>query len=203
MILVTVGSALEPFTRLLAAMDEMAPRLGEPVVMQSGLTPYPGRHTDCLGYVCFDRMHELVGLCRVLIGHGSTGPALMARLYGKPLIVVPRDPVLNETFNDHQFQMARAMEGRSRMIEMVYNVADLETAVRRAQAKADQGLTYEPFPERERLLRAIRAAVEGREIPPPRPPVERYQLNGSVRRAPTPGDRVRALRRPSMQDERP
>jgi len=78
---------------------------------------------------------------------------------------VPRDPVLNETFNDHQFQMARAMEGRSRMIEMVYDVADLETAVRRAQAKADQGLTYEPFPERERLLRALRAAVAGREIP--------------------------------------
>jgi len=73
MILVTVGSAEQPFTRLLRAMDELAPRLGEPVVIQSGRTPYPGRHTDCLGYVSFDRMHELVGLCRVLIGRGPTG----------------------------------------------------------------------------------------------------------------------------------
>ncbi len=36
MIFVTVGSSLQPFTRLLNAIDEMAPRLGEPVVMQSG-----------------------------------------------------------------------------------------------------------------------------------------------------------------------
>ena len=165
MILVTVGSSEQPFTHLLRAMDELAPRLGEAVVMQSGRTPYPGRHTDCLGYASFDRMHKLVGLCRVLIGHGSTGPVLMARLYGRPLIIVPRDPARNETFDDHQFQVARAMEGRSRMIEVVYDVADLEAAVRRAQAKADQGLTYEPCPERERLLRALRAAVEGREIP--------------------------------------
>lgn len=165
MILVTVGSAEQPFTRLLHAMDELAPRLGERVVMQSGRTPYDGRHTECLGYVSFERMHELAEACRVLIGHASTGAVLIARRYGKPLVLVPRDPARNETFDDHQFQMARAMEGRGHMIEVVYDVADLETAVRRAQAKADQGLTYEPFPERERLLRALRAAVEGREIP--------------------------------------
>jgi len=45
------------------------------------------------------------------------------------------------------------------------DTADLEAAVRRAQQKARDGLTYEPYPERERLLAAIRAAVEGREIP--------------------------------------
>jgi UDP-N-acetylglucosamine transferase subunit ALG13 len=167
MILVTVGSEVRPFTRLMAAMDEMAPRLGEPVVMQCGREPYPGRNTECLGYVTFGRMQQLVSACRVIVGHGSTGPPLMAHRFGKPLIVVPRDPALNETFNDHQFQTARALDHRSLMVEIVCDIAGLEAAVRRAQAKADQGLTYEADPERERLVAAIRAAAEGREVPGP------------------------------------
>jgi UDP-N-acetylglucosamine transferase subunit ALG13 len=166
MILVTVGSAGQAFTRLLDAMDEMAPRLGEPVVMQAGReTPYQGRNTQCHGYLTFGRIQGLVRDCRVLVGQASTGAVLMARRYGKPLVLVPRDPARGETVDDHQHQTARAMEGRSRMVEVVYDTKDLEAAVRRAQAKADSGLTYEPDPGRERLLAAIRAAVEGREVP--------------------------------------
>jgi len=166
-ILVTVGSEIRPFTRLLAAMDEMAPRLGEPVIMQCGRQPYTGRNTHCLGYLTFGRMQRLVARCRAIVGQGSTGAVLMARRYGKPLVLVPRDPALGETFDDHQLQTAHAVKHRSRMMEVVYDIADLEAAVRRAQAKADAGLTYEPDPEREHLLAAIRAAVEGRELPDP------------------------------------
>lgn len=161
MILVTVGSSAAPFARLLAAMDGLAPRLGEPVVMQCGRRPYPGRYARSVGYVAFGAMEELLCRCRALVGHASTGAVLMARRHGKPLVLVARDPALGETFDDHQFQTARSLEGRSRMVEVVYDIGGLEAAVRRAQAKADQGLTWEPQPERERLLAAIRAAVEG------------------------------------------
>jgi hypothetical protein len=51
------------------------------------------------------------------------------------------------------------------MVEVVYEVQDLEAAIRRAQAKVREGLVYEPDPERDRLLAAIRAVIEGREIP--------------------------------------
>ena len=166
MILVMVGSEIRPFTRLMTAVDEIAPCLGEPVIMQSGrAAPFPGRHTQCLGYLTYGHMHRLVSQCRVLVGQGSTGAVLMSRRYGKPLVFVPRDLARGETFDDHQYQTARAMEGRSRMVEVVYDVGGLEAAIRRAQAKADSGLTYEPDENRERLLAAIRAAVEGRELP--------------------------------------
>jgi len=167
MIFLMLGSSVDAFDRLVGTMDALAPSLGEDVVIQCGRYPYPGRHARCLGYLAFDEVQVLVQQCRLMIGHGSTGPVLMARRYGKPLVIVPRDPAFHESFNDHQLQLAKAMEGRSRMVEVVYDIKDLEAAVRRAQAKADQGLTYEPFPERERLLRALRATVEGREIPPP------------------------------------
>jgi UDP-N-acetylglucosamine transferase subunit ALG13 len=167
MILVTVGSAEQPYTRLLAAMDVSADRLGEPVVMQCGQKPYPGRHTQCLGYLTFGQFHRLARDSRLIIGHASMGPVLVARRYGKPFIVVPRDPAFQETFNDHQFQTARALEGTSRMIEVVFDIAGLEAAIRRAQAKADQGETYEPHLRREPLIAAIRAAAEGREVPGP------------------------------------
>lgn len=166
MILVTVGSAEQPFTRLLAAMDDMAPRLGEPVIMQAGYCGHRGRNTECVGYVTFNRLHQLVSECRVLIGHGSTGPVLMARRYGKPLIMVPRLPEFGETGDAHPLQAAQAVESRhSLMTEVVYDIANLEAAVRRAQAKADAHLAYEPNPDRERLLAALRAVIEGREIP--------------------------------------
>jgi UDP-N-acetylglucosamine transferase subunit ALG13 len=161
MILVMVGSAIQPFTRLLAAMDDLALQLGEPVVMQSRFQ-YPGRHTECYGYLTFGRMQNFVRECRVLVGHGATGPVLMARRYGKPLVMMPRDPAQNEIFDDHQIQTARATEGRSRMMEVIYDVADLAAAVRRAQAKADAGMTFEPDSGRDRLLAALRAVVDGR-----------------------------------------
>jgi UDP-N-acetylglucosamine transferase subunit ALG13 len=166
MIFVTVGSAIQPFTRLFEAMDEMAPRLGEPVVMQVGFSGYRGRNVECLDYVTFGRIQSLVRECRVVIGHGSTGPVLMARRYGKPLIMVPRRTEFGETADAHPLEAAQFVEKKgSRMTEVVYDIENLEAAVRRAQAKADSGLTYEPDPGRERLLAAIRAAVEGGGTP--------------------------------------
>ncbi|MBM4017118.1 MAG: beta-1,4-galactosyltransferase [Planctomycetes bacterium] len=168
MIFVTVGSALAPFDRLFKAVDEMAPRLGEPVIMQVGFAGFKAANVECLGYVTFGRIQSLVRECRVLIGHGSTGPVLMARRYGKPVIMVPRLPEFGETADAHPLEAAQFVEKKgSRMTEVVYDIADLEPAVRRAQAKADAGLTYEPDPKRERLLQAVRAAVEGREISAP------------------------------------
>jgi UDP-N-acetylglucosamine transferase subunit ALG13 len=165
MIFVTVGSAQQAFTRLLDAMDDLAPSLGEPVVMQTGFSGYQGRHSTCEGYITFGKVHGYVRESTLVVGQGSTGAVLMSRQYGKPLVVMPRDSARNEIFDDHQLQTARSLEGRSRMVEVVYEVADLEAAIRRAQAKAREGLTYEPDPDRDRLLAAIRAAVEGREIP--------------------------------------
>jgi UDP-N-acetylglucosamine transferase subunit ALG13 len=162
MILVTVGSSVQPFARLLGAMDEMAPRLGDPVVLQSE-APYAARNAECVGYVTFGQHHRLAQECRTLVGHASTGAILLARRYGKPLVLVPRVRDLGETFDDHQLQTARAADGRSRMIEVVYDIANLEPAVRRALAKADQGLAFEVDPLRESLLAAIRAAVGGGE----------------------------------------
>ena len=165
MIFVPVGSAHQPFTRLLDAMDALAPGLGEPVVMQAGFSGYQGRNTQCEGYITFGRVHNYMREATLVVGQASTGAVLMSRQYGKPLIVVPRDAVRNESIDDHQFQTVRSLDGRSRMVEVVYEVENLEAAIRRAQAKAREGMTYEADPERDRLLAAIRAAVEGREIP--------------------------------------
>jgi len=162
MILVTVGSSERPFNRLLAAVDAVAPRLGEPVVMQSGLVPFPGRHTQCVGLLAFSEMEVLCRKARVMVGHASIGVVIVARRFGQPLVLVPRDPARGEVFNDHQLQFARAVQNTSPMIEVLDDVVGLEDAIRRAQEKADGHAAYGPDLEHERLLAAIRAAVEGR-----------------------------------------
>jgi UDP-N-acetylglucosamine transferase subunit ALG13 len=167
MIFVTVGSAHQPFTRLLDAMDALAPSLGEPVFMQTGFSGYRGASARCAGYITFGEVHRRVSEATLVVGQASTGAVLMSRQYGKPLVLVPRDHRRNEILDDHQLQTARGLEDRSRMVQVVYEMSDLEAAVRRAQAMAREGLSYEADPERDRLLAAVRAAVERGEAPPP------------------------------------
>jgi len=80
MILVMVGSSEQPFTRLLRAMDELAPRLGEPVVMQSGRimrqTLKDGEHR---WGATIDTPREPYYHASALVGEGAAGEACAAR----------------------------------------------------------------------------------------------------------------------------
>jgi len=160
MILVTVGSGHQAFTRMLWAMDDVAGQIDERVLMQVGHTPLAPKHAECFKFVPYEKMQRYLREASVIVCHASTGPLSSARRFNKPVVVVPRDPQLGETRDAHQRETASRINGTSRMIEIVNDTEQLLEAVLRAAEKSAQGMTYERDGELRVLIENLRAYVD-------------------------------------------
>lgn len=112
MILVTTGTQL-PFPRLVAAMDRLAPGLGERVVAQVGpdLAAYANLETHAR--LDPETFEALFREARLVVAHAGIGTVLAACRHGKPLVLMPRRHSLGEHRNDHQMATAEALRGRA------------------------------------------------------------------------------------------
>ena len=112
MIFATTGTQL-PFPRLIAALDALAPRLGETVIAQIGPDPasYPNLETHAT--LSPDRFDTLFAKARIVVAHAGIGTILSARRHGRPLILMPRRFAHGEHRNDHQLATARELEKRA------------------------------------------------------------------------------------------
>jgi beta-1,4-N-acetylglucosaminyltransferase len=126
LIFVTVGG-VRPFERLVTEMDHIAGRLAEKVVMQIGTTSYEPKNCDYLRFMPRNDIEELYASARVVVCHAGIGSILAAMQHNRPLILVPRMKRYGEHIDDHQLEIARAMENRGVMI--VYDISNLASAV--------------------------------------------------------------------------
>ena len=156
MILVTVGSGYQAFTRMLQTMDDVAGQINERVLMQVGHTPLVPRYAECFNFVSYGKMQHYFREASVIVCHASTGPLSSARRLKKPVVVVPRDPELGETRDAHQLETAVRIKGTSRMIEVVNDTDRLLDAVQRALQKSIQSITYEQDNEFRMLIEKLR-----------------------------------------------
>ncbi len=109
MIFLTVGTQL-PFDRLVAAVDEIAATLSEPVVAQIGVTQYQPKHLDWHASLSPQQFDGFLSQARLLIAHAGTGTVLAAKRHTKPIIVFPRQSSLGEHRNDHQLATCKHLE---------------------------------------------------------------------------------------------
>jgi UDP-N-acetylglucosamine transferase subunit ALG13 len=151
-ILATVGTQL-PFPRLIQALDQLAPRLGEEVIAQTG-KPDPGlRHVvqhDNLPPRQFD---ELFQTARTVVAHAGIGTVLAARKYRKPLILFPRRAAFGEHRNDHQIATAEQLAGRPG-IHVAWTAEELEALLLNRDLAAPQADAVSP--ELEQLHNTLR-----------------------------------------------
>lgn len=138
MIFVTVGTQL-PFPRLLDAMNEIAPRLGEEVVAQ---TAEPGRDwpaLDCHAQLDPAAFAAQFARARVIVAHVGIGTILSARRWRKPLVAMPRRFDLGEHRNDHQSATAQSLDGMPGL-HVVRDARELEARLARPDlAPASEG----------------------------------------------------------------
>lgn len=160
MIFVTVGSGPLDFSRLVKKMDDLAGELGEEVVIQQGYTLYEPAHARVFSFVPYEEAMRLFQEAEVIVGHASAGPIMNARQFNKPVIIFPRDDRRQELIDGHQMGTARAMEGSSRMIEVIYEAEELGPALVRALSRARSGETYEEHLFLSSLIACIRNFVE-------------------------------------------
>lgn len=161
-VLLTVGSQAYPFNRVVEATDAWAAAHPEhDVIMQiSHCTYRPTHAARKFGLMELEEFQRLFASADVVISHASSGPVLMARRFGIPLILVPRKKQFGESFNDHQLHFSELIRGTSQMQEFVLDICDLGPALERALERRRRGQTYEPHLLRDRLIATIAAFVE-------------------------------------------
>jgi beta-1,4-N-acetylglucosaminyltransferase len=159
MILVTVGNHIEPFDRLIRGMDELAARLDEEVVIQTGHCSYEPTHAHHFQFTSGIEMQELTQVARVQVSHAGSGSILTALRMGKPLVVVPRRLKYHEHIDDHQLQLAYAVEKQGKLVA-VHEVSpeDLMAAIEKAVGLEKAGHTEAL--EMERLIGTLRGYLE-------------------------------------------
>jgi UDP-N-acetylglucosamine transferase subunit ALG13 len=133
LILVTVGTHNHGFDRLVKAMDELAAELHEPVIIQYGSSAYVPRHAERFQWTNGQRMELLTLAARVIVTHAAAGSILVALLCEKPLVVVPRLLRFDEHMDDHQRQLAAALDAQGKAIAVdPLSKAALRRAIERA-----------------------------------------------------------------------
>lgn len=135
MLFVTVGTHNQGFERLVKKVDEIAPKLDQEIIIQTGHTEYKPKNCK---YKAFFTQREFEKMCReasVVITHGGIGSIITPLKMCKPVIVVPRLKQYNEHTDDHQLQITKELEVQKKIIA-VYNIENLIVAIKKAkQAK--------------------------------------------------------------------
>lgn len=153
MIYVTVGTMYLDFSRLVQAMDAVALSTDEEVVIQTGMGTILPEHCTHFDFKPREEVLALQAQARVIVCHAGIGSVIDALQAKKPLIVVPRLKQFGEHNNDHQRELAQAVERRGwgRMIE---DIADL------AQACAEPPEAYTQYaPAKQALVDHLRSQL--------------------------------------------
>lgn len=106
MILVTIGLSHFGFDRLIRKMDEIALKIDEKVVIQSGSSDYEPANSEYFKFTDRKHMDKLYSDCRILITHAGTGSIINSIKRNIMPMVVPRLSKYNEAFDDHQVEIA-------------------------------------------------------------------------------------------------
>ena len=112
MILVTVGTEQFPFNRLME-WTEAAIEYGilrEEVVVQAGSCTVTPTGAEVHAILPEDRFQQLVQSARIVISHCGEGSYLLLSQLRVPFILVPRSARFGEHVDDHQVEMATALE---------------------------------------------------------------------------------------------
>ncbi len=102
MIFVTVGTT--DFDSLAARMDELAPQLGEDVVIQTGRGTYTPRHAQHFRFA--PSLDNYYRQARLVVSHGGLGTLVEVLRLGKPLIGVSNP----DRYDLHQDDLLGEME---------------------------------------------------------------------------------------------
>lgn len=154
MIYVTLGTMFLDFERLVTTVDTIARDTDEQVVIQLGMAAGRPQHCAWFDFLPREQCLELQRHARVIVGHAGIGTTMDALEVKRPFVVVPRLKRFREHMNDHQIEIADAIESRG-WGRKVMDMADLPAACAAPPAPPTH---YRP--NREPLIAAVKAMVD-------------------------------------------
>ena len=156
-VFVSLGTHPQQFNRLLKAIDKTIERgqIKGIVFAQTGNSDYPPRHFSFEKFLAPTEFSAEFSKADVIISHGGAGAIIHALQFKKPLIIVPRLKKFGEHTDDHQLDLAKALDERGKAIA-VFNLADLPKAIEKAKK-----FSAEKKSEREQLVSRLAQFIEG------------------------------------------
>jgi UDP-N-acetylglucosamine transferase subunit ALG13 len=151
-IFVTVGASPLPFGRMLRAVGTLP---GEDLFVQHGAGMPPQDAARAVDFLSFGEMVQAMESADVVVSHAGAGSIICALRAGHTPLVMPRLARYSETVDDHQLELARALEAQSRVV-VLWHADQIVEAV----ASAPPRRTPELMPELP-LHRALRRALHG------------------------------------------
>jgi len=125
-IFVSVGTHPQQFDRLLKELDGIAEKNREwKIFAQTGNSNYKPAHYEFKQFMEGPEYERAFGKADAVISHGGAGTIINAMLQKKPLLVVPRLKKFGEHTNDHQLDLAKALEKEGKALA-VFEIKDLE-----------------------------------------------------------------------------
>ena len=136
MIVVTVGSQIFPFDRLLKAVDELVGNgtITEDVFAQTGYSTYQPVHYAYSAFMDRDAFREAEGKADLVITHGGSGAIIGALKQGKRVIAVPRLAAYGEHVDDHQKQLVSQFS-EAHLILMCTDMQNLPACIEKARTE--------------------------------------------------------------------
>jgi len=130
MIFVTVGNDFRSFDRLLKKMDEIAPSIPNEIVMQKGFSKYLPKNAKQFDFVSMDIAIEYIQKSELVVSHAGIGTIILCKGHGIPILILPRRKGYGEHMNDHQMEIAKALEERmDENIHVIYQEDQLEEKI--------------------------------------------------------------------------
>lgn len=149
MIFVTVGTDNHDFSRLVKKADEIAKKRKYKIVAQTGNTKYMPKNMEFFRFTSPEKLDYYYKKSETIITHGGAGSIINSLKHGKVPIVVPRLKKFNEHINDHQMELAIALQKRGKVVA-VSNVQNLEKAISESKR-----INVSESKEKKQLLKAI------------------------------------------------
>lgn len=160
MIFVTVGNDFRGFDRLLKKMDEIAPLIPSEIVIQRGYSRYLPKNTKHFDFVSMKKAIDYIQKSQLVISHAGIGTIILCKKYGIPILILPRRKAYGEHMNDHQLEIAQALEKKEgENIYVVYGEDQLEEKILKVLVERTR---YTPTENigRVNLLRTIKEFIK-------------------------------------------
>jgi UDP-N-acetylglucosamine transferase subunit ALG13 len=116
MILVTLGTQKQAFTRLLDYIEKS--NITDEIIVQAGHTKYESKKMKLFSFIDYDEMAKYVDRADIVITHGGTGSVVEPLKKGKKVIAIARLSKYGEHVDDHQTELVSIFADEGYILEL-------------------------------------------------------------------------------------
>ncbi|MDD7630439.1 MAG: glycosyltransferase [bacterium] len=131
MILVTLGTQHQEFTRLLDYIEKS--KIKDEIIVQAGYTKYKSKKMKIFDFTDYGKMSEYVKNADLIITHGGTGSITGPLKEGKKVIACARLSKYGEHVDNHQTEIVDVFANEEYILKLDENIK-LDDLIKKAKS---------------------------------------------------------------------